>query len=229
MEYFLLVILCNSKKGYKIFYPKGDKMKKKFFLTVALSALCLAFINAKNLDPTEGREKISREGVDIYLRPNSPLKKDYLSGKYDDDLKAFKKEVEAIKAKEKNKDKETKAPAPCVSKAVIVDLRLNVSDNSILESFDYKQYATTNGKYTGNLIVKTRVMGFGGSADTATFMKQKSENVADAFIDADGDRIMDGVDIYWGIKNKSTLPGNFVYTARSLNCSTTKTATLYIQ
>lgn len=229
MECFLLVTLCNSKKGYKIFYPKGDKMKKKFFLTVAISALCLAFLNAKDLNPTEGREKISREGVDIYLRPNSPLKKDYLSGKYDDDLKAFKKEIEAIKAKEKNNDKEAKAPAPCVSGAVIADLRLNVSDNSILESFNYKQYATTDSKYTGNLVVRTRVAGYGGSGDTATFMSKKLEIVDDAPLDANKDGIIDGFDIYWGIKNKSTLAGSFVYTARSLNCSTTKTATLYIQ
>lgn len=184
-------------------------MKNKFFLTVALSALCLAFLNAKDVDPTEGREKISRAGVDIYIKPDSPFKNDYLSGKYDKSLAQIKELFE--------KDKQNpRAPAPPVSG---VGIWLVASEKGREELIAPGQTQTNRNHGGSTMYVSTVVKGYGGiSSDFASyggpgFILNYVDNIP---IDFNGDRIVDGWLISWDLSGKSP-GGQFLYTARSIN------------
>ena len=184
-------------------------MKNKFFLTVALSALCLVFLNAKDVDPTEGREKISRAGLDIYVNPDSPFKEGYLSGKYDKSLAQIKELVE------KNKQA-FKAPAPPVS---LVGILRVTSEKGGREDIIPGQ-TQTNRNHGGSFMdVATLVVGYGGTAsDFASyggpgFILNYTDFMG---IDEDKDSIIDGWAIVWNLSGKSP-GGQFLYTARSMN------------
>lgn len=185
-------------------------MTKKPFLTVALSALCLVFLNAKNLDPTEGREKISRAGVDIYVKPDSPFKEGYLNGKYDKRLAELKDFFE------KNKNKQSpRAPAPPVSG---VGVWFIYSEKGGEE--DVLGKSQTSNNHGGSFMyVATIVIGYGGvSSDFASY---GGAGLLLDYTDSEGfdnnqDGVIDGWVIIWNLSGKSP-GGQFLYTAKSIN------------
>ena len=184
-------------------------MKKKFFLTVALSALCLVFLNAKDVDPTEGKEKISRAGLDMYVNPDSPLKEGFLNGKYDKSLTQIKELFE--------KDKQNpRAPAPPVSG---VGIWLVASEKGGEELIAPGQTQTNRNHGGSTMYVSTVVKGYGGiSSDFASyggpgFILNYTDFMG---IDEDKDSIIDGWAIVWNLSGKSP-GGQFLYTTRSMN------------
>ncbi|WP_186302468.1 hypothetical protein, partial [Campylobacter coli] len=70
----------------------------KHLISVAVASVlnCGIAFAADNAS-IEGKEKITRNGVSIYLEPNSPNKQKYLSGEFDKSLEAMKKAYEANK------------------------------------------------------------------------------------------------------------------------------------
>lgn len=184
-------------------------MKNKFFLTVALSALCLVFLNAKDVDPTEGKEKISRVGLDIYVNPDSPFKEGYLSGKYDKSLAQIKELYE------KNKQN-TRASAPPVSN---VGILLVASEKGGEELIAPGQTQTNINHGGSTMYVVTFVLGYGGVAsDFASYggpgfilNYTRVEPVT-----LTGSSVVIGWIIVWDLSGKSP-GGQFLYTARSIN------------
>lgn len=180
-------------------------MKNKFFLTVALSALCLVFLNAKDVDPTEGREKISRAGLDIYVNPDSPFKEGYLSGKYDKSLAQIKELVE------KNKQN-PRAPAPPVSDAGIWIVSSEKGGEEEIKTGQTQTYNNHGGSY---MYVATFVIGYGGiSSDFASY--------------GDPGFLLNYVD-YIPLYVTGSPGGQFLYTARSMNTGSTMQAYINIR
>ena len=184
-------------------------MKNKFFLTVALSALCLVFLNAKDVDPTEGREKISRAGLDIYVNPDSPFKEGYLSGKYDKSLAQIKELVE------KNKQA-FKAPAPPVS---LVGILRVTSEKGGREDIIPGQ-TQTNRNHGGSFMdVATLVVGYGGTASDFASYGGPGFILNYTYVEPvtlTGSSVVIGWIIVWDLSGKSP-GGQFLYTARSIN------------
>ena len=184
-------------------------MKNKFFLTVALSALCLVFLNAKDVDPTEGREKISRAGVDIYVKPNSPLKEGYLSGKHDKSLAQIKELYE------KNKQN-FKAPAPPVS---LVGILRVTSEKGGREDIIPGQ-TQTNRNHGGSFMeVATLVVGYGGTSSDFASYGGPGFILNYTYVEPvtiTGSSVVIGWIIVWDLSGKSP-GGQFLYTARSMN------------
>lgn len=85
-------------------------MASKAFSLVAAGFLSCSLAYANSL--IEGKEKITRNGVDVYLEPNSPDKQKYLNGKFDTILGKMKKAFNA-------NSKASKAPTPPVSYVTI--------------------------------------------------------------------------------------------------------------
>ena len=57
--------------------------RKALSLALASVLSCGIALGADSNYTTEGKEKITRNGVNIFLEPNSPNKQKYLSGEFD--------------------------------------------------------------------------------------------------------------------------------------------------
>ena len=65
-------------------------------LSLALASVLscgIAFATDSNYT-TEGKEKITRNGMNFYVEPNSPHKKEILNGELDNIIETIKKNVE---------------------------------------------------------------------------------------------------------------------------------------
>ncbi len=134
----------------------------KHLISVAVASVlnCGIAFAADNAS-IEGKEKITRNGVSIYLEPNSPNKQKYLSGEFDKSLEAMKKAYEANK-----NNKAMRAPAPPVSEVQILEIQ------STQGGYEYVFGKTiTNQDHGGSyFVVSTGVTGYGGgSYDRAKF------------------------------------------------------------
>lgn len=194
------------------------------FLSFALASILgcgIAFAADSNYT-TEGQEKVTRNGVSIYLEPNSPHKQDYLDGKFDKALERMKKAYEANK-----NNKAMRASAPPVSLVDIVQVYSQQGGTEILS----EGQTSTNINHGGNPFeVETGVVGYGGSStDSATFAGNQAKYLKNDTIDIDNDNIIDGWWLWWDISKPANSSGEFIYTARSINPGPTMSASIYIK
>ena len=87
----MLVNIGSYASKLEILFLKGFGMIKKFLISVALASAfgSVALFGADY--STEGKEKITRNGVNVFLAPNSPNKQKYLGGEFDKALEEAKK------------------------------------------------------------------------------------------------------------------------------------------
>ena len=176
----------------------------------------VAFGADKIDESLKGKEKITRNGINIFLEPNSPNKQKYLNGEFDKSLEAMKKAYEANK-----NNKATRASAPLVTQTII----LHVCSGKMKQDTGYDcEYINDNQTITGfdhggnPFYVETGVIGYGGSqTDQATFAGNRATLMDYSGIDMDGDNIVDGWLELWDISKPANVSGRFIYTATSIN------------
>ncbi|EAH7984838.1 DUF4879 domain-containing protein [Campylobacter upsaliensis] len=189
---------------------------KAFSLMVAGFLSCsLAYANSL----IDGKEKITRNGVDVYLEPNSPDKQKYLNGEFDTILGKMKR-VYVPKA--------AKAPAPPVSYVTIEGI---VSQKGGKEVIAEGQTITKYDHGGNPFSVVTGVIGYGGnsSVDTATFGGSKVNYINFEGLDFNGDKIIDGWLEEWDLSTAPNESGLFIYTSRSINPGPTLSTSIQIQ
>ncbi|TLD81387.1 DUF4879 domain-containing protein [Helicobacter sp. MIT 11-5569] len=184
----------------------------KSLISVAVASLLgCGIANAADNASIEGKEKITRNGVNIFLDPNSPNKQKYLNGEFDKSLERMKKAYEANK-----NNKAVRGPAPPVTQVLV----LNVCSTKYggCEYIDDNQTETRYDHDGSFFMVETAVMGYGGSnTDMATFAGNQATLYDYAGIDMNGDNIIDGWQELWDISKPANTSGYFEYTARSMN------------
>lgn len=193
------------------------------FLSFALASVlgCGIALGADSNYTTEGKEKVTRNGVNIFLEPNSPYKNEFLSGKMDKALEAMKKSFEKMKNKPS-----PKAPAPAVSDVQILEIQ------STDGGYEYVfGKTTTDLNHGGSLFqVGTGVTGYGGNSyDSATFAGNQAVQLDSIGMDLTGDNIVDGFYDIWDISRPSNSNGDFVFTSRSINPGPTMSTKIYIK
>ena len=157
----------------------------------------------------EGKEKITRNGINIFLEPNSPNKQDYLNGKFDKSLEAMKR---AYKANKNNKA--TRASAPPVTEVQILEV---VSTKGGYEYVFGK--SITDKDHGGELFqVSTGVTGDGGlQYDRAKFVGNEAVQLSSVGVDLTGDSVVDGWLDIWDISKPANKSGQFEFTSQSIN------------
>ncbi|MCR2064077.1 YolA family protein [Campylobacter helveticus] len=191
---------------------------KALSLMVAGFLSCsLAYANSL----TEGKEKITRNGVSVYLEPNSKDKQRILNGEFDKTLEKMKK---AFKAN----SKASKAPAPPVSYVTIGEIQ---SQKGGYETIADGQTITKYDHGGSPFLVATGVIGYGGnsSVDTATFGGSKVNYIDYKGLDFDGDKIIDGWLEIWDLTSAPNESGMFIYTSKSINPGPTLSTSIQIQ
>ncbi|MCW1360687.1 DUF4879 domain-containing protein [Campylobacter sp. US33a] len=183
----------------------------KHLISVALaSVLSCGIANASDNASIEGKEKITRNGVNIYLEPNSPNKQKYLSGEFDKSLEAMKKAYEANK-----NNKAMRAPAPPVYYVAVLGV---ISQQGGREELKEGQTITNNDHGGDPFVVHTLVLGYGGgSYDKASFAGNQAVQLSSEGMDYTGDNIIDGWYDIWDISKPANSSGNFEFTSRSIN------------
>lgn len=111
-------------------------------------------------DLIKGKEKITRNGIDFYIEPNSPMKQDILSGKYDNVAQDMVKSSDT---------KQIRAANSPLSEVYIYEVE---STQGGVEGITYRQGTTTKDHGGSKFLVRIRVTGFGCVSDVAQFNKQ---------------------------------------------------------
>ncbi|EPA9305394.1 TPA: DUF4879 domain-containing protein [Campylobacter coli] len=198
-------------------------MVKNLISVAVASVLSCSIAFAADNASIEGKEKITRNGVSIYLEPNSPEKQSILNGDFDKAIERMKKAYEANK-----NNKAMRAPAPPVTYADVVQV---YSQQGGYEDLAEGQMVTRNDHGGDPFGAVTGVLGYGGSTtDSATFAGNQARYIKNQPIDVNGDNIIDGWWLWWDISKPANSSGQFVYTARSMNApGNTMTATIQIK
>lgn len=185
-------------------------MVKCLIRVVVASVLSCGIAFATDKVSIEGKEKITRNGVNIFLEPNSANKQKYLNGEFDKTLEAMKKAYEANK-----NNKVMKAPAPAVYYVAVLGV---VSEQGGREELAENQTATNNDHGGNPFVVHTLVLGYGGgSNDRAKFAGNEAVQLSSEGMDYTGDNIIDGWYDIWDISKPANSSGTFEFTSRSIN------------
>lgn len=179
------------------------------FMLISLLSSGVAFGADKIDESLKGKEKITRNGINIFLEPNSPNKQKYLNGEFDKSLEAMKKAYEANK-----NNKATRASAPPVTEVQILEV---VSTKGGYEYVFGK--LITDQDHEGELfLVSTGVTGYGGNQyDRAKFAGNDAVQLSSEGIDLTGDNIVDGWLDIWDISQPANKSGIFEFTSNSIN------------
>ena len=179
------------------------------FMLISLLSSGVAFGADKIDESLKGKEKITRNGINIFLEPNSPNKQKYLNGEFDKSLEAMKKAYEANK-----NNKATRASAPPVTEVQILEV---VSTKGGYEYVFGK--LITDQDHEGELfLVSTGVTGYGGNQyDRAKFAGNDAVQLSSEGIDLTGDNIVDGWLDIWDISQPANKSGIFEFTCSSIN------------
>ncbi|WP_054197912.1 DUF4879 domain-containing protein [Helicobacter pullorum] len=179
------------------------------FMLISLLSSGVAFGADKIDESLKGKEKITRNGINIFLEPNSPNKQKYLNGEFDKSLEAMKKAYEANK-----NNKATRASAPPVTEVQILEV---VSTKGGYEYVFGK--LITDQDHEGELfLVSTGVTGYGGNQyDRAKFAGNDAVQLSSEGIDLTGDNIVDGWLDIWDISQPANKSGIFEFTSSSIN------------
>ena len=197
-------------------------MTRKALSLALVSVLsCTIAFGADSNYTTEGKEKVTRNGMNFYVEPNSPHKKEILNGELDNIIETIKKNVED------SKDNKAVKAAPAVSKVYI--LSVCSSDVGYCEEISTGQ-TSTNLNHGGNpFFVWTQVNGYGGrNTDSATFAGNQA-SMLDCIGIEGSDRVIVGWMEKWDISKPSNTNGTFTYTARSINVGPTMSTSIYIK
>lgn len=178
-------------------------------MLISLLSSGVAFGADKIDESLKGKEKITRNGINIFLEPNSPNKQKYLNGEFDKSLEAMKKAYEANK-----NNKVTRASAPPVTEVQILEV---VSTKGGYEYVFGK--LITDQDHEGELFrVSTGVTGYGGNQyDRAKFAGNDAVQLSSEGIDLTGDNIVDGWLDIWDISKPANKSGTFEFTSSSVN------------
>ncbi len=178
-------------------------------MLISLLSSGVAFGADKIDESLKGKEKITRNGINIFLEPNSPNKQKYLNGEFDKSLEAMKKAYEANK-----NNKATRASAPPVTEVQILEV---VSTKGGYEYVFGK--LITDQDHEGELfLVSTGVTGYGGNQyDRAKFAGNDAVQLSSEGIDLTGDNIVDGWLDIWDISQPANKSGIFEFTSSSIN------------
>lgn len=197
-------------------------MVKQIISIAVASVLSCGIANASDNASIEGKEKITRNGVDIYLEPNSANKQKYLSGEFDAMLSSMKKEYEEIK-----KQPQPKEPAKPVSKVLIQYIKSTQGGKEVIKQNQGSTIKDHGGK---EFMAITNVIGHGGLGyDSATYAGMQVTMSKEDSIDLDGDRIIDGWVDYWNLAKTNFPSGKFTYTSRSINVDPTMSVSIQIK
>lgn len=179
------------------------------FMLISLLSSGVAFGADKIDESLKGKEKITRNGINIFLEPNSSNKQKYLNGEFDKSLEAMKKAYEANK-----NNKATRASAPPVTEVQILEV---VSTKGGYEYVFGK--LITDQDHEGELfLVSTGVTGYGGNQyDRAKFAGNDAVQLSSEGIDLTGDNIVDGWLDIWDISQPANKSGIFEFTSSSIN------------
>lgn len=194
-------------------------MASKAFSLMVAGFLSCSLVYADFL--TEGKEEITRNGVSIYLEPNSAEKQRIINGEFDKTLEKMKKAFNA-------NSKASKAPAPPVSYVTIEGIVSQKGGKEVIA----EGQTTTKYDHGGNpFSVVTGVIGYGGnsSVDTATFGGSKVNYINFKGLDFNGDKIIDGWLEEWDLSTAPNESGLFIYTSRSINPDPTLSTSIQIQ
>ncbi|HEC1549895.1 TPA: DUF4879 domain-containing protein [Campylobacter upsaliensis] len=194
-------------------------MASKAFSLMVAGFLSCSLAYADSL--IDGKEKITRNGVSIYLEPNSAEKQRIINGEFDKTLGKMKKAFNA-------NSKDSKAPAPPVSYVTIEGI---VSQKGGKEVIAEGQTMTKYNHGGNPFSVVTGVIGYGGnsSVDTATFGGSKVNYINFEGLDFNGDKIIDGWLEEWDLSTAPNESGLFIYTSRSINPGPTLSTSIQIQ
>ena len=178
-------------------------------MLISLLSSGVAFGADKIDESLKGKEKITRNGINIFLEPNSPNKQKYLNGEFDKSLEAMKKAYEAYK-----NNKATRASVPPVTEVQILEV---VSTKGGYEYVFGK--LITDQDHEGELfLVSTGVTGYGGNQyDRAKFAGNDAVQLSSEGIDLTGDNIVDGWLDIWDISQPANKSGIFEFTSSSIN------------
>ena len=178
-------------------------------MLISLLSSGVAFGADKIDESLKGKEKITRNGINIFLEPNSPNKQKYLNGEFDKSLEAMKKAYEANK-----NNKATRASAPPVTEVQILEV---VSTKGGYEYVFGK--LITDQDHEGELfLVSTGVTGYGGNQyDRAKFAGNDAVQLSSEGIDLTGYNIVDGWLDIWDISQPAKKSGIFEFTSSSIN------------
>ena len=178
-------------------------------MLISLLSSGVAFGADKIDESLKGKEKITRNGINIFLEPNSPNKQKYLNGEFDKSLEAMKRAYEANK-----NNKATRASAPPVTEVQILEV---VSTKGGYEYVFGK--LITDQDHEGELfLVSTGVTGYGGNQyDRAKFAGNDAVQLSSEGIDLTGDNIVDGWLDIWDISQPANKSGIFEFTSSSIN------------
>lgn len=178
-------------------------------MLISLLSSGVAFGADKIDESLKGKEKITRNGINIFLEPNSSNKQKYLNGEFDKSLEAMKKAYEANK-----NNKATRASAPPVTEVQILEV---VSTKGGYEYVFGK--LITDQDHEGELfLVSTGVTGYGGNQyDRAKFAGNDAVQLSSEGIDLTGDNIVDGWLDIWDISQPANKSGIFEFTSSSIN------------
>ncbi|WP_142692749.1 DUF4879 domain-containing protein [Campylobacter troglodytis] len=173
-------------------------MKKLAFIAVLMTSISAFGLDLQEL--IKDKEKLNRNGVDFYIEPHSSIKKDILSGKFDEVVKNMKIDDDP---------RQGRAVNPSLSMVHIYEVE---STKGGLEVINYRQ-GVTKRAHGGSLFkLSTKMLGFGCLSDVASFKKQFVRRIESTFV-VRGNRAVGCVDVR-DLSNKSSN-GNFVFTARN--------------
>ncbi|TLD86563.1 DUF4879 domain-containing protein [Helicobacter sp. MIT 05-5294] len=199
-------------------------MTKRIFNLALASVLSCGIAFGSENYTTEGKEKITRNGVNIFLETNSPNKDKIIRGDFDKALEALKNGYE------KNLKTQPKASAPLVTQALILYVCSSKVNNQCEEIQDGQ--TQTQYDHDGSFFeVITAVEGYGGgSYDKAKFAGNTATQLYSDGVDLNGDNIVDGFIDYWDISKPANTNGTFEFTATSINNpAVSKSASIYIK
>lgn len=172
--------------------------KRVVITTLVAGILCLSGVASDLQDFTKGKEKITRNGIDFYIEPNSPMKQEILGGKYDDVAKSIV---------ETNDTRQTRAVNPPLSEVYIYEVE---STQGGIERLNYRQGTTTKDHGGSKFLVRVRVTGFGCFSDVAQFNKQAVKQSTSSFL-VSGNTAYGCIDVR-DLSGKGSS-GSFVFTS----------------
>ncbi|MDE5926789.1 MAG: YolA family protein [Helicobacter sp.] len=200
--------------------------RKVLSLALASVLSCGIAFGADNYT-TEGKEKITRNGLMLYVEANSPHKQKILSGEFDKSLDRMKKAY-----KENKNNEATKAAAPPVSAVYILFVcSQQMKQDTGYDCEEIQDNQTSTGfNHGGNPFeVDSAVEGYGGrNTDSATFAGNQAtmSYITDV---ADNNNVVIGWLETWDISKPNNTNGTFTYTARSINVGPTMSTSIYIK
>ena len=194
------------------------------FLSIALASVlgCGIALGADSNYTTEGKEKITRNGLTLYVEANSPNKQKYLSGEFDKALEKMKKGYQ------ENAKMQSKASAHLVTYVAVIGVE---SQEGGLETLNPGQTETSLNHGGVPFLAYTYVEGYGGhSYDRAKFAGNEAVQLSSDGYDANGDNIVDGFIDTWDISKPKNTNGTFEFKATSINnAGVSKSTSIYIK